>query len=821
MIEVEGPNGEVIEFPDGTPVSTIKQAMNNKFNGPLKDFGIDYDKPVADVRKAIGALPEDQRENATRQWADKYVARENKEGGILQRLGNFGRTIARGTLIGEGLDELTAVTSDAGNVLGLGTPSYDETLAYQRARDRYIDKKYPVASIVGRVAGGLASGGAALKAIQSGNAGARIATLPLAGPIPSSPTLGANYLGRTGGMFAQAAPYAVGYGAAARYLGGEGGADKRAGAAFNPQAIGQDIAAAGLFTGALRGAEALADPITRAVAPTYQRYVAPTVERLTPRERKPASLSAAAAQDGGPVGLPPDVSPEERSALSIIGAQLTRAGVSRDELQKRLADISRNRRLYSGSNAPDAVALADLDPSLQRLAGSVVRQQPEARNIATDFLRTRQTGIADESLAPTMARRGLASRRQFDKPNPKIPTGQFDRIYSSLKRAFNLQDKSFHGHEATGYQTARKISNQQKEISKKNYDAAYEADRASGINWKQRMAPIYADIQLNVVEGLTESYKPRVVGMLKKLQSAKSLKQFDAEKQFADKTIQRLMRSNSKLGGKLNDVKNLVLDAINKMEDIGDVYLTARRAWQGEQEFIEALEAGRKAFKSSELEAFQAYDDLGRMPGGIDADDKRLDNLQKLYRLGMLDAFTAQRPAVGRNAATFFDDPKKAAIVTHVLKPRTKGSKFSAERQGERLGNILADEQRGIETRNVSLGGSPTADKLADDAQFQFMQEIEEIVQTAARSEPLSALVQRQIYRALENLFGFRASTARTIADKLFDARPQVREFTVRQLMQYMGTDRMDLFRRYIAQTNTQISRASALAAGGSEEGYR
>jgi len=57
MIEVEGPNGEVIEFPDGTPVSTIKQAMNNKFNGPLKDFGIDYDKPVADVRKAIGALP--------------------------------------------------------------------------------------------------------------------------------------------------------------------------------------------------------------------------------------------------------------------------------------------------------------------------------------------------------------------------------------------------------------------------------------------------------------------------------------------------------------------------------------------------------------------------------------------------------------------------------------------------------------------------------------------------------------------------------------------------------------------------------------------
>ena len=81
--------------------------------------------------------------------------------------------------------------------------------------------------------------------------------------------------------------------------------------------------------------------------------------------------------------------------------------------------------------------------------------------------------------------------------------------------------------------------------------------------------------------------------------------------------------------------------------------------------------------------------------------------------------------------------------------------------------------------------------------------------------------MEKTIHRVLEKLFGFRASTAKVIADKLFDANPQVREFTVKQLMQFMGTDRMDLLRQHMASANAHVSRASAIAAGGNNEGFQ
>lgn len=791
-----------------------------------KDYGIDYAQPVETVRGAIAKLPETDRQDALKQWAKSYVKRENEQGGVLQGIDNAVRTLARGSLIGEGLDEISAAASSGLHSItggAVGAP-YDETLAYQRARDKFIDDKYPAASIGGRIAGGLAGGGAALKAYQGTDRAQKLVGAIIGGPIPTQASRLTPYVGRTGGMFAQAAPYAVGYGVTARALGGEGdtveeGARNRIDSALDPSRIGQDIAAAGFFTGGARAVEAVAEPVARALGPTYERYVAPNVAKILPPERKPSSAGAAASNgfDGPPMRAP-DAEGAERAALSVIGQQLTRAGVTPQQLQQRLDDLSETRRFYSNSQAADAMALADIDPSLQRLAGAAARQQPEAYNIAERFIRTRQTGHSAPEFVEEMTLRGLPSKPQFDVNDTDTVAGQFDRINDALKRAYGLTDKKFHGHERNGYRTALKISEQQRERADETYTAAMKL--AEAVDVQKYLAPTYKDI-LDDISQMTDSFRGPAQRMIKRLMSAKTLRDFDREKRVADSVISRYYNKNSdrmapEIGRELNDIKNRLLASLDDHPSFGGAYKDARKAWQSDQEFIEALDAGRNAFKSGERKALEEYAMLGKKPGMEAADKDRLDELQKLYRLGMLDALYEKRPASGRDVTKLFEDPKTARILSGVFKQR-KGT-FSPQEQGRRLEGLLRDESAGIETRNKVLGGSPTARNLQDDAQLQFMQEIEEVVASARSSQPVTAFVERQVTRAIETLFGFRADTAQAIADKLFNADPTVRQLTVIQLREFMGNERMELFQRFMAGLNQRLSRASATTAGGMDE---
>lgn len=182
------------------------------------EFGVDFDQPVDAVRKGLGSVAPDKRERALQLWADHYVSKERASGGAGMAADNTVRTLARGTFAGPFLDEITAATSGAlHSVTGgsAGAP-YDETLAYQRARDKAVDTDYPVASIAGRVAGGLAGG---VGAIRSG--GGAVATA-VGGPIGmAAPS--ATVAGRLG----QGVATGTGYGAVAGFGDAEGGAGER------------------------------------------------------------------------------------------------------------------------------------------------------------------------------------------------------------------------------------------------------------------------------------------------------------------------------------------------------------------------------------------------------------------------------------------------------------------------------------------------------------------------------------------------------------------------------------------------------------------
>ena len=127
-------------------------------------------------------LPESDRPEAMRQWADANVASERAAQERLPTRGPFVggapidpnraadalRNMARGTVAGPWLDEtLAGASSAAHSVTGgrVGSP-YDEAVAYQRAQDRALDREMGGQGAALQVGGALAGGGIAYSAAR-------------------------------------------------------------------------------------------------------------------------------------------------------------------------------------------------------------------------------------------------------------------------------------------------------------------------------------------------------------------------------------------------------------------------------------------------------------------------------------------------------------------------------------------------------------------------------------------------------------------------------------------------------------------------------
>ena len=80
--------------------------------GP-KNFGIDWSRPIQDVRAEVAKLPEADRQEALKQWATAYVAKEREGvkamdlvpgapgvGPNPKRIDDFVRTFSKGTIVG-------------------------------------------------------------------------------------------------------------------------------------------------------------------------------------------------------------------------------------------------------------------------------------------------------------------------------------------------------------------------------------------------------------------------------------------------------------------------------------------------------------------------------------------------------------------------------------------------------------------------------------------------------------------------------------------------------------------------------------------------
>lgn len=548
-------------------------------------------------------------------------------------------------------------------------------------------------------------------------------------------------------------------------------------------------------------------------------------------------LGILASADGS---IPGETAGGQAAAYTVLANQLRRANVSPDQLDTLLERIATARRFYSNSYAPDATALVDLDPSLQKIAGSLMRENPEVWRKAVDFMYARQTGLtpARGELDP---RTGIPSREMMAPPitgeqaqeqygttfgTPQksvVPMGQRERVGDAFKRALRIEDAEAHGHAPTAAMTDAQLEAFAGSASKPLYDAARAAGKGVDLRptlgpvldrWEIAIAdqpgPVRAQLKRQIREvrqaiEVRATSEPAVVRG-----TASPYERFDNWKKYLDAELRKYYASdqthNQITGNTLKVFKNELLAAIDSIEEngLGAAYAKARSVFSSVADSRRALEMGGKIWKG------EAGIDEFRTLEGDEAS-------QKLVRLGMHGGYEADTKNMprGHDVTRLFDKPRLQEVMSEII-PRSKGNGEFAD-VPERFGRYLASEQMIGGTPKRTFQGSPTAERIADDKAANELFDLTEQLKKGGWQHVISNFAAD----VLSKMFGYRADTAATLGRVLFTADPTQRAHAIRQIRNAMTQDEFSQFRhlmdgqaRRLVQTGAASAAPTASHAG-------
>jgi hypothetical protein len=577
------------------------------------------------------------------------------------------------------------------------------------------------------------------------------------------------------------------------------------------------------------------------------RRVANTVAPLTHRAPREPQLpfnawsepieGARFIGDGSPPTPPPgEIAGAQERALTMIRDTLLRSGRSTRDLDDMLTRLQEARTYHSSGTAQDATVLADLDQGLQRLAGSLARQSPEAAREITAVLQGRQTGLTPTGAnARALAQRGIPTRERFADPltagipskpgeaeralgsafgaggGNVVPMGHRSRVLDALKRAFLLKDSDFHGHAANPGRTLDQVIDAAKAGAQRRYGALYRLGERVDLRpaiqpvmekWGQIAASLPKEVGDEIVGALRLFYSPGGADA----QLVRSIKNFDLYgKQYLDDKIAKLYRSgDNAIAGQLRAFRQELLDALDNAADtptrrIATLYRGARAQYSDRMESREIIERFKEAWKGTEPPQ-SLLDDYARLS----------PEKQKLARLGMLWGVEERSGGteLARNVTGIFNTPRAQELLAGIIeRSGSRGATFA--NRPERFGQYIDFERLMPETRNIATGGSSTARNIQDDLMqvaLEASQNVETLMSVIRGNQSLHQLVFGVLEYGWNRAFGVGADAAREAVRMLFTANPAERAAVLQQVARIMPANRMAHFNTLMQQLQQSLA---------------
>jgi hypothetical protein len=356
-------------------------------------------------------------------------------------------------------------------------------------------------------------------------------------------------------------------------------------------------------------------------------------------------------------------------AASAIGSMLGFGNNTR--AQNAIAEALRR----SGQN-PDDVA-----NELQNAA-----QQGQPEYMVADAL-----GNSGQRMLTGVARSPGDMRQQIQEQLQQRQAGQGERLVNALSEGFDAPQ--------TAAQTRAAMTDARDVAANANYQAARDAagtvDPTAAINQADTFLGQGGSAPLtNIADDSIEGAVRRARGYLTDGNSV--LTDFNSAlraKRELDSMIETA-RANPTIQRELIPIRNALDDSL---ATASQPYAAARDQFRRESQAIGAIDQGAAA-SSPRTRAADNIDQFGQLT----------PEQQQPFRVGYVD------PQIARVEAASMSPTTNKARMLITGKTEQEFPAFAAPGRGDVMGDRIAREQRMFETANQALGGSRTADNLAD-----------------------------------------------------------------------------------------------------------
>ncbi|UFS83213.1 hypothetical protein LPB79_13245 [Rhizobium sp. T136] len=355
------------------------------------------------------------------------------------------------------------------------------------------------------------------------------------------------------------------------------------------------------------------------------------------------------------------------------------------------------------SSLGSLVGLGNNSRAQNAIAEAILRSGRNADDVADELTRAAQQGQPEFMVADALGNSGQRMlsgvarspgdmRQTIAETLQRRQAGQTDRLVNALSEGFDAPQ--------TAAQTRTAMTAARDAAADTNYTAARQSagavDPTDAIrradDFLQPGATGVMSNQTNIADDSIESAVRRARGYLTDGNSV--LTDFNAAFRAKRELDSMIENGNNAIRSQLIPIRNSLDDSLAAASD---PYAAARDQFRRESQAIGAIDQGAEAASART-----------RAADNIEGFQQLAPDQQQPFRVGYVDPLIARTEAASMSPTT----NKARALITG--KTVQEFPAFAAPGRGDVMGERIAREQRMFETANQALGGSRTADNLAD-----------------------------------------------------------------------------------------------------------